>query len=209
MRVSLSALAMIIIGGIAPPVEAAGTDCAKPVSASDHMICQDKSLLAQDKMMGALYASALTRDDADKIREKQQRWIAKVQSCGDANCIRLADEDQVGFLLYAKGVASASTHFTSKRTDGNKSRLSIFGPVDGFVAVGLDSMYFGPDADAGDINSDSITGAVPLTKEHAELSRDKCRIGLNRLNAKTWRVSQTGSCFFADGVTFRGIYRKH
>lgn len=209
MRISLSALAMIIIGGIALPVEAAGIDCTKPVSASDHMICQDKSLLAQDKMMGALYASALKRDDADKIRERQRRWIATVQSCGDAACIRLAYEDQVSFLLDAKGVASASTHFTSKRTDGNKSSLSIFGPVDGLIAVGLDSMYFGPDADAGDINADSMSGAVPLKKEHAELSRDKCKIGLNRLNAKTWRVSQTGSCFFADGVTFPGIYRKH
>lgn len=207
MRISLSALAMIMIGGIAPPAEAAGIDCAKPVSASDHMMCGDKSLLAQDKMMGALYASALTRGDADKIREQQQRWIAKVQSCGDATCIRLADEDQVDFLLYTKGVESASTHFTSKRTDGNKSRLSIFGPVDGLVAVGLDSMYFGPGV--GDINTDSMIGAVPLTKEHAQLSRDKCKIGLNRLNAKTWRVSQMGSCFFADGVTFRGTYRKH
>ena len=206
MRISLSALAMIIIGGMAPPVEAAGIDCAKSVSASGHMICQDKSLLAQDTMMEALYASALKRDDADKIRSQQQRWVATVQSCGDLTCIRHAYDDQVSFILDTKGVVSASTDFTSKRSDGNEGRLSIFGPVDGLVAVTLSSVYAGPGA--GNVNADGIQSVVPLTKEHAELSRGRCKFSLNRLNAKTWRVSQAGSCFLADGVTFRGIYRK-
>lgn len=206
MRISLSALAMIIIGGMAPSVEAAGIDCIKPASASDHMICQDKPLLAQDKMMEALYASALKRDDADKIRKQQQRWIATVQSCGDLTCIRNAYDDQVSFILETKGVVSASTDFTSKRSDGNAGRLSIFGPVDGLVAVTLSSVFVGPGA--GNVNADGIQSVVPLTKEHAELSRDKCKFSLNRLDATTWRVSQTGSCFLADGVTFRGIYRK-
>ncbi len=59
MWISLSAMTVIIVGGIVPPVEAAGIDCAKPFSANGHMICQDKSLLAQDKMMGALWLLSL------------------------------------------------------------------------------------------------------------------------------------------------------
>ncbi|SCB20550.1 lysozyme inhibitor LprI family protein [Rhizobium hainanense] len=209
MRISRSASAVIIIGLFAVPVEAAGIDCAKPGSLSDHMICQDKSLLARDAMVRDLYAAALKHDDADKIRERQRRWITKVQSCSDVTCARQAYDDQIASLLVTKGGQSASTDFQSNSADGNEGHLAVFGPVDGLLAVSLASTYVGPGgADAGDVNADGIDGVVPLAKEHAELSRDACKIDLNRLNAKTWRVSQAGVCDFAAGVTLQGTYRK-
>ncbi|MGY5803535.1 lysozyme inhibitor LprI family protein [Rhizobium sp. LEGMi12c] len=209
MRISRSASAVIIIGLFAVPVEAAGIDCAKPGSPSDHMICQDKSLLARDAMVRDLYAAALKHDDADKIRERQRRWITKVQSCSDVTCARQAYDDQIASLLVTKGGQSASTDFQSNSADGNEGHLAVFGPVDGLLAVSLASTYVGPGgADAGDVNADGIDGVVPLAKEHAELSRDACKIDLDRLNAKTWRVSQAGVCDFAAGVTLQGTYRK-
>jgi hypothetical protein len=99
--------------------------------------------------------------------------------------------------------------FQSNSTDGNEGHLAIFGPVGGFLAVSLASTFVGPGgADAGDVNADGIDGVVPLTREHAELTREACKIGLDRLNARTWRVSQAGVCDFADGVTLKGTYRK-
>ncbi|MGY5778378.1 lysozyme inhibitor LprI family protein [Rhizobium sp. LEGMi135b] len=209
MRISRSAAAMIIAGLFAIPAKAAGIDCTKPGSPSDHMICQDKSLLTRDAMVRDLYAAALKHDDADKIRERQRRWITKVQSCSDAACARQAYDDQIASLQMTKGGQSASTDFQSNSTDGNEGHLAIFGPVDGLLAVSLASTYVGPGgADAGDVNADGIDGVVPLAKEHAELSRDACKIDLDRLNAKTWRVSQAGVCDFAAGVTLQGTYRK-
>ena len=209
MRISRSASAVIIIGLFAVPVEAAGIDCAKPGSPSDHMICQDKSLLARDAMVRDLYAAALKHDDADKIRERQRRWITKAQSCSDVTCARQAYDDQIASLLVTKGGQSASTDFQSNSADGNEGHLAVFGPVDGLLAVSLASTYVGPGgADAGDVNADGIDGVVPLAKEHAELSRDACKIDLDRLNAKTWRVSQAGVCDFAAGVTLQGTYRR-
>ncbi|AYG69039.1 MULTISPECIES: hypothetical protein [unclassified Rhizobium] len=209
MRISRSASAMVIVTLFAVPVKAAGIDCAKPSSTSDQMICQDKSLLARDEIMGALYASALKHDDADKIRERQRRWITKVQSCSDAACIRQTYDDQIVLLQATQGGQSLSADFASKSADGNEGNLAIFGPVDGLVAVFLTSTYVGPGgAEAGDVNADGMNGVVPLTKEHAELSRDRCKVGLDRLNAKTWHVSQTGVCNLADGVTLQGTYRK-
>ncbi|MFK0164339.1 lysozyme inhibitor LprI family protein [Rhizobium sp. NPDC090279] len=209
MRISRSVAAMVVIGLFAAPVEAAGIDCAKPASASDHMICRDKSLLARDAIVRDLYAAALKHDEADKIRERQRRWIATVQSCGDAACIRQAYDDQIGFLLTTKGGRSTSADFQSNTSDGNEGHLAIFGPVDGLVAVSLASTYVGPGgAEAGDVNADGVDGVVPLTREHAQLSRDACKISLDRLNAKTWRVSQAGVCDFANGVTLQGTYLK-
>ncbi len=209
MKIAISVSAMIIIGLSAIPVEAAGIDCAKPGSPSDHMICQDKSLLARDAIVGDLYTAALKRDDADKIRERQRRWITKVQSCGDVACARQAYDDQIASLLRTKGGQSASTDFQSNSADGNEGHLAIFGPVDGLLAVSLSSTFVGPGgADAGDVNADGLDGVVPLAKEHAELYRDACKIDLDRLNTKTWHVSQAGVCDFAAGVTLRGTYRK-
>lgn len=209
MKIARSASAMVIIGLSVMPAEAAGIDCAKPGSTSDHMICQDKSLLARDAMVSELYAVALKYDDAGKIREQQRHWITTVQSCSDAACIRQAYDDRIASLQRTKGGRGASTDFQSNGADGNEGHLAIFGPVDGFLAVSLASTYVGPGgADAGDVNADGIDSVVPLTKEHAELTRDACRIGLDRLNARTWRVSQAGVCDFADGVTLQGTYRK-
>ena len=209
MKIRRSLSAMIIIGLSAIPVEAAGIDCLKPGSPSDHVICQDKSLLARDAMVRDLYAAALKRDDSDKIRERQRRWITKVQSCGDAACARQAYDDQIASLLRTKGGQSASTDFQSSSADGNEGHLVIFGPVGGLLAVSLSSTFVGPGgADAGDVNADGLDGVVPLAKGHAELSRDACKIDLDRLNAKTWRVSQAGVCDFAAGVTLQGTYRK-
>lgn len=209
MKIRRSLSAMIIIGLSAIPVEAAGIDCSKPGSPSDDMICQDKSLLARDAMARDLYAAALKRDDADKIRERQRRWITKVQSCGDASCARQAYDDQIASLLRTKGGQSASADFQSSSADGNEGHLVIFGPVGGLLAVSLSSTFVGPGgADAGDVNADGLDGVVPLAKGHAELSRDACKIDLDRLNAKSWRVSQAGVCDFTAGVTLQGTYRK-
>ncbi|WP_246665358.1 hypothetical protein [Rhizobium tropici] len=159
--------------------------------------------------MGTLYASALKHDDAGKIRERQRRWITKVQSCGDVACIRQAYDDQISFLQATQGGRSVSADFTSKGPGGNQGDLAIFGPVDGLVAVFLTSTYVGPGGGAaGDVNADGMDGVVPLEKEHTQLSRDGCKVDLDRLNAKTWRASQTGICNLADGVTLQGTYRK-
>ncbi len=209
MRFSRSASAMTIVSLFVAPVDAAGIDCAKPGSTSDHMICQDKSLLARDAMVSDLYAAALKRDDADRIRERQRHWITTVRSCGDAACIRQAYDDRISSLMMTKGGRSASADFQSNSADGNEGHLAIFGPVDGLLAVSLSSTYVGPGgAEAGDVNADGIDGVVPLTNEHAELSRDACKIGLDRLGVRTWHVSQAGVCNLADGVTLQGTYRR-
>ena len=209
MKIARSPSAVAIIGLFAMNVEAAGIDCAKPGSTGDHMICRDKSLLARDAIVSDLYAAALKHDDAGKIPEQQRHWITTLQSCSDAECIRQAYDDRIASLVRTKGGQSASMDFQSNSTDGNEGHLAIFGPVGGFLAVSLASTFVGPGgADAGDVNADGIDGVVPLTREHAELTREACKIGLDRLNARTWRVSQAGVCDFADGVTLKGTYRK-
>jgi uncharacterized protein YecT (DUF1311 family) len=208
MTISKFTLTMLIANLFALPAMAAGIDCKKPSSASDHMICGDQSLRARDAMMSDLYAAALKRDDANNIKERQQRWVKSLQSCQDATCIRQAYDDQISFLLTTKGGRGISTNFLAEGTNGTEGDLSIFGPVGGLSAIFLASTYVGPGgADAGDVNADNISGVIPLKAGHGQLSVDNCSIDFDRINDQSWRVTQTGVCNFADGVTMQGTYR--
>lgn len=209
MAISKFALAMVISNLLAPPALAAGIDCNKPASVSDHVICGDQSLRTRDAMIGDLYAAALKRDDPNKIRVGQQRWIKSLQSCGDAACVGKAYDDQIGYLLTTKGGQSVSANFFSEGASGNEGNLSIFGPVGGLAAILLTSTYVGPGgADAGDVNAGAISGVIPLKAGHGQLSADGCIIGFDRLDAQAWRVTETGICHFANGVTMQGTYRR-
>ncbi|MGZ9720379.1 lysozyme inhibitor LprI family protein [Rhizobium miluonense] len=209
MTISKIALTMLIGNLFALQAVAAGIDCKKPSSTSDHLICADQSLRARDAMTSDLYAAALKTDDASKIKQRQQRWVKSLQSCQDAACVRQAYDDQIGYLLTTKGGRSVSTNFTAENANGNEGNLSIFGPVDGLAAVSVASTFVGPGGvDAGDVNADGVSGVIPLKDGHGKLSADNCSIGFDRLNAQTWRVSQTGACQFADGVTMQGTYRR-
>lgn len=209
MTISKFTLTMLIGNLFALHAMAAGIDCKQPSSASDHIICGDRSLLTRDAMMSDLYAAALKRDDANNIKERQQRWIKSLQSCRDATCVRQAYDDQIGYLLTTKGGRSVSTNFLAEGANGTEGDLSIFGPVDGLSAISLASTYVGPGgADAGDVNADNISGVIPLKTGHGQLSIDSCSVGFDGLNAQTWQVTQAGVCNFADGVTMQGTYRR-
>jgi uncharacterized protein YecT (DUF1311 family) len=209
MTISKFALTMLVGNLFALHTMAAGIDCKKPSSASDHVICGDQSLRTRDAMTSDLYAAALKQDDANAIRERQRRWIKSLQSCRDAACIRQAYDDQIGYLLTTKGGRSVSTSFLAEGTNGNQGDLSIFGPVGDLSAISLASTYVGPGgAEAGDVNADNISGVIPLKAGHGQISADDCSIGFDRLNAQTWRVTQSGVCHFADGVTIQGTYRR-
>ncbi len=207
MPISKFALTMLISNLFALPGMAAGIDCKQAASTSDRLICADQPLRVRDAMMSDLYSAAVEKDDADKIKLRQQHWIKSLQSCRDATCVRQAYDDQIGFLLTTKGGRDASISFTAENANGNEGDLSIFGPVDGLVAISLASTFVGPGgADAGDVNADSVSGVIPLKDGHGSLAADNCSIGFDRLNAQTWRVSQTGACQFADGVSMQGTY---
>lgn len=209
MMIPKLALATLISSLFALPAMAAGIDCAKAASTSDHMICADQTLRTRDAMMSSLYAAAVKEVDAGKIKQQQQRWLKSLQSCTDAACVRQAYDDQIGFLMTTKGGRRVSTNLTTENTDGNEGDLSIFGPIDGLAAVSVASTFVGPGgADAGDVNADNVSGVIPLKDGHGKLSADNCSIGFDRLNAQTWRVSQSGACQFANGVTMQGIYRR-
>lgn len=209
MKVSSPTLA-IIIGLSAWQAEAAGIDCAKPSSSADHMICQAPSLLTRDAIIQDLYSAALKRDAVNDIRDRQRRWVKSLQSCGDPACLQQHYDTQIGYLLTTKGGRSVSADFLTDGNDGNEGDLTIFGPVDGLAAISLASTYVGSGgSDAGDVNASSISGVVAMTKDHGRLIEDSCTIDFDRLNPKTWQVTQTGTCTFADSVTMQGTYRRH
>lgn len=159
--------------------------------------------------MRDLYAAALKQDAANGIQERQRRWVKSLQSCGDPACVQQSYDAQISYLLTTKGGRSVSANFLTKGDGGNEGDLTIFGPPDGLVAISLASTYVGPGgADAGDVNADSVSGVVAVTKGHGRLTMDSCAIDFDRLNAKTWRVTQTGTCQFADGVTMQGLYQR-
>ncbi|TIX86815.1 hypothetical protein [Rhizobium sp. P44RR-XXIV] len=209
MTISKFAMAMLAANLFAMPVSAAGIDCKKPSTESDHVICGDQSLRIRDAMTSDLYTAARKSGDTNTIEGRQQRWLKSVQSCGDAACVRQAYDNQIGYLQATKGGQSVSTNFLAEGGKGDEGNLSIFGPVGGLTAILLTATHVGPGgADAGDVDAGSINGVIPLKGGRGKLSVDNCSIGFERLNAQTWQVTQAGVCNFADGVTMQGTYRK-
>lgn len=204
---SVLAIAILIVAFSMPPANAAGIDCTKPSSATDHMICQSPALMVRDRIMQDLYAAALKQDDENKIRAQQREWVQQLPTCGDAACLQELYDVQIGNLLGTKGGLSLSKHFMDRNDDGDQGDLTIFGPVNGFLAVELSTIRIGAQGgQAGDIYADSTSGLISLRNGHGRLVVKHCTIDFNRLDASTWRTKQSGVCQFASDMN--GTYRR-
>lgn len=202
---------LTLIAGIliAAPAGAAGIECGKQSSVSDHIICGDRSLRTRDAITNDLYAAAMKTDDASAVREKQLRWVKSLQACADAACLRRTYDDQIGYLQSTKGGQSVSTVFFMKETSGDEGNLAVFGPSNGLVAISLNATHVGPGgAEAGDVNADGVAGVIALKSGHGTLAIDKCTVSFDRHDTQVWQVTQKGTCNFADGVILEGIYRR-
>ncbi|MFT4182172.1 MAG: hypothetical protein QM636_09685 [Rhizobium sp.] len=163
--------------------------------------------MVRDRIMQDLYAAALKQDDENKIRASQRDWVQQLPTCRDAACLQELYDVQIGNLLGTKGAQRLSKHFMARDDDGNQGDLTIFGPVNGFLAVELSTIRMGAQGgEAGDIYADSTSGLISLKKGHGRLVIKHCIIDFNRLDASTWRTKQSGSCQLASDMN--GTYRR-
>lgn len=113
---ALAALALL------PGALAASFDCAKAASRVERLLCEDKTLGAQDEQLAERYAAlldALPRGQAQSARDAQRAWLAQRNAC----------------------LQQAAPAACLQRTQ--QARLQQFDPLDATAAARLDRIIAG------------------------------------------------------------------
>ncbi|AYG62171.1 hypothetical protein QD460_31195 [Rhizobium jaguaris] len=206
-----SALFMVASGG----AHAAGLDCSKAASTVDHIICGDKSLIGRDRLMSKLYAVARNKDDNGAVRAAQQQWLAKVQACGDAACVKEQYDDRIPNLITnSSGIATTSYSRSHSYSDGSNysGTLQMFGPDGGLAVVSISGIYAARDAATnGNVYASGLDGVATMRGGlgHMDMG-DGCIVTLRRFGSQAWRITVTKKCTQeqADYIELDGVYRR-
>lgn len=97
----LSALFPLALAIVAPPVAAAGMDCAQARTPTELAICADPGLHRQDAELADVYRDlgAARPDERDALRQAQRGWLKVRNACGgNADCIRLQYDSRLNAL---------------------------------------------------------------------------------------------------------------
>ncbi len=201
-------IAGLLAGGTAAS-DAASFDCGKASSSTERLICGHRELGIRDEMMAKLYAAAQKRDDHGKLKDGQRRWLAALQACSDAACIAGRYDERIERLLANKSAQALATAFHTGGSNGNDGTLIVYGPYKGLAEISLSATYVGPKGiAAGDVNADGVSGMIQLRDGRGQLATKGCLFRFRHLDAGMWKVSQSGKCGLASGVTLGGVYRR-
>jgi uncharacterized protein YecT (DUF1311 family) len=201
-------IAGLLAGGTAES-DAASFDCGKASSSTERLICGHRELGVRDEMMAKLYAAAQKRDDDGKLKDGQRQWLVALQACSDAACIAGRYDERIERLLANKSAQALATAFHTGGGNGNDGTLIVYGPYKGLAEISLSATYVGPKGiAAGDVNADGASGMIQLQDGRGQLATKGCLFRFRHLDAGTWKVSQSGKCALASGVTLGGIYRR-
>lgn len=85
---------------VPPPVEQHTADCARPVYATDMLVCEDPDLRALDSALASALAQAA--EPVSRWRETQQQWFARRSRCAFSAdhraCAEVAYRERLGVL---------------------------------------------------------------------------------------------------------------
>ncbi len=80
---------------------AASFDCRRAATETEKLICNDPQLSRSDEEMAASYRHALkAASDPAVIKKQQREWLAAVQHCSDASCLKDAYASRMAQLAY-------------------------------------------------------------------------------------------------------------
>jgi uncharacterized protein len=76
------------------------TDCSKPKSPIEMLLCSNDRLSAAETLMALAFRDAFYRtEDKEKLREDQERWTRTVRDvCNDVPCLLKAYRDRTDEL---------------------------------------------------------------------------------------------------------------
>ena len=95
MRCVHMALLVAVAGGYAAPCMAV-TDCSKPKTKIDWMLCSNERAALEEQRMALAFREAVNRtQDRRKLLDEQKEWTERVRdACNDIPCLTKAYQER-------------------------------------------------------------------------------------------------------------------
>lgn len=200
-----SAIASLLFTGT---VMAASFDCSKARSATEKMICSDTVLSLLDEQLNAAYAGALSRiDEKAALKASQRRWLASL--CRELTCAteRFRERSMLLNAVAPSPWTGEYERYLEGRRDSDTSTLFIVGLNDGRLWISGLSIWNGPNANMGQVNTGEMSGYAKVVGQTAHYEdEESCTANLRR-KGEFLLVSDEHGCGGLN-VSFDGEYRK-
>jgi uncharacterized protein len=96
----MRAIIALIIGALSCGQGLAVTDCSRPKTNVDRLLCSSDRLAVADQMMAVAFRDAFNRtEDREALLADQERWRTQVRDvCNDVPCLMRAYQDRTSEL---------------------------------------------------------------------------------------------------------------
>jgi len=196
---------------------AASFDCAKARYPMEKLICSDSKLSTMDEHLNAAFKDAVLRSNAKPLMTKWQRdWLKSydVTQCKDAKCLSTEFSKRID-LLQNVAVSSDSaaqwngnfTKYYNGKPDKDSANLFLIGMSGGKIYVNGSALWFGANADNGQIHTGEIIGIGQLKSERAIFDFDGCSATMV-LKISGVKVEEESGCGGVN-VSFVGEYKRN
>jgi uncharacterized protein len=194
----------------------ASFNCGKARSQMEKLICSDEKLSKADEELNFAYKHVVNVSTIKPIIAQWQReWLKsnEVKSCEDARCLMDAFTSRIETL---KSVAQPSDNsamwngkyvrFFNGKKDPDSSSLLLVGLSGNRVYISGTSLWLGPNAASGQVNTGEIEGVGVTSQGKLAFDLDGCT-GEVLLSKRGIVVANESGCGGLN-VSFNGEYRK-
>ena len=198
------------------PAFGASFDCGKAHSRMEKLICSDDGLSKADETLNVAYRQAAKVSNARPvIAEWQRQWLRsyEVAGCEDVRCLTAAFTTRIQVLESVAPADNGSSKWTGEfirfrngKEDPNSTSLLLVGLRDDRVYVTGESIWIGPNAASGQVNTGEIDAIGEVASGKLVFDSDGCtgEVLLSREGIAVLNESGCGGL----NVTFDGDYRK-
>jgi len=187
---------------------AASFDCSKARTAVEKMICSDSVLSQLDEQLNAAYSGALSRiDNKAALKASQRSWLAF--SCREPACATELFKERIVLLnaVVPSPWNGEYERYWKGRRDSDTSTLTIVGLKDGRLWISGLSIWNGPNAKMGQVNTGEMNGYAKVLNQTAHYEDDAPCTASLRMQGELLLVSDEKGCG-GWNVSFDGEYRK-
>jgi len=197
---------------------AASFDCAKAKSKNEKLICSDPELSSLDEALSSAYRHAHEiAPDKSVVRQSQRDWLGSylVSSCDDAACLKPIFAQRVALLKEIAGEGEPASQWTGTylrywrgKVDKNTATISILGLRTGRLYVSGSALWYGPQANIGQVNDGQMDGYTnPVSAANTANYRDEACSARLALHGNLLEIKDETGCGGLN-VTFDGTYRR-
>jgi uncharacterized protein len=197
---------------------AASFDCAKAKSKSEKLICSDSQLASLDEALNRAYKHAFEiASNKSVLRQSQRDWLRsyEVSSCDDVACLKTLFSNRLALLSEVAATGEPTSQWSGTyvrywkgKVDKDAATISIIGLRTGRLYVSGTALWYGPQANIGQVNDGQMDGYTKrvIAGNTASFDNDGCSANL-LLRDNLLEVQGETGCGGLN-VSFNGTYQR-